>query len=88
MLRQIVDINAAIREYTAISVDVAKFGSGGNDALKSFEGMICSHAGHGFSLQSPDLALLDHARRAREPNLFLYLKSTEQSNRTDWLTRR
>jgi|SRR5271170_2561805 len=46
MVRQFVDVDAAIRQYAAISVDVANPGSGGNDALKSLGGLSCGDTRH------------------------------------------
>ena len=46
MVGEFVNVDAAIGQNAAISVDVANLGSGGNDALKSLGGVSCGHAGH------------------------------------------
>src|SRR5262249_10330159 len=43
---ELVDVDAAIREHTAIAVDEADSGVGGNNALKTLGSMSCGHAGH------------------------------------------
>ena len=80
LVRQFVDIDAAIRQDAPISVDVTNLRSGCNDALHSFWRMICSHARHWFLASIAELLLLDRASRTREGNLFLYLKRTKLSN--------
>src|ERR1700688_2618358 len=82
VVRQFMDVDAAIGEYPAISVDVANLGIGGNDSLKSLGGMSCGQAGH-YCLASIAGFFVGGAREEGrgECNLFLYLKRRQVSNR-------
>src|SRR5579862_813516 len=83
LMSEFVDINAAIGEDAAISVDVTNLGGGGDYALKSFGGIVCGHAGHGFLASIAKLPVADHASGTRERNLFLYLKRGQVSNQRE-----
>ena len=71
LVGQFVNVDAAIGQNAAISVDVADLGSGGNDALKSLGGMSRGHAGHGSLASIRRILRCRTARGERgECNLF------------------
>src|SRR5580765_517780 len=78
MVRQFVDIDAAIRKHTAISVNETYLRVGGYNTLEPLGSMSCGHAGHS-RLAGLDFLLRDRARRDAGCNVRLYLKLSELS---------
>jgi len=50
MLRQFVNVNAAIGKDAAVAIDITNAGVGGNNAFQAFRGRSAGHAGHSLSL--------------------------------------
>ena len=49
MIGEFVNVDAAVGENALVPIDVADAGICGDDALKTFWGMICGHAGHALA---------------------------------------
>jgi hypothetical protein len=81
MIGEIVNINAAVRQYSLFAVDVADAGSGGNDAFQTFGCVGGGYAGHTPS-QELRLVLPALSVPNRESQPIVIRQKRELSNRS------